>query len=53
MEQISDHPVVRCIERTGYPPWLARTRQGKWQFPFGTKGEDEDEQLHGGAAHLP
>ena len=21
MEQIPDHPVVRCMERTGYPPW--------------------------------
>lgn len=22
MEQIPDDPIVRAIERTGYPPWL-------------------------------
>ena len=22
MENIPDDPIVRCIERTGYPPWM-------------------------------
>ena len=22
MIQIPDHPVIACIERTGYPPWI-------------------------------
>lgn len=22
MLQIPDDPIVRCIERTGYPPWM-------------------------------
>ena len=21
MKQIPDDPIIRCIERTGYPPW--------------------------------
>jgi hypothetical protein len=22
MKQIPDDPIVRCIERSGYPPWM-------------------------------
>lgn len=22
MERIPDHPVIRSMERTGYPPWM-------------------------------
>lgn len=22
MRQIRDDPIIRCIERTGYPPWF-------------------------------
>ncbi len=22
METIPDDPIVRCMERTGYPPWM-------------------------------
>ena len=22
MQQIPDDPIIRCIERTGYPPWM-------------------------------
>ena len=24
METIPDDPIVRCIERTGYPPWMRK-----------------------------
>ena len=24
MREIGDDPIVRCMERTGYPPWFAR-----------------------------
>ena len=30
---IPDDPVLRCIERTGYPPWI----RDEWE-------EDEDEE---------
>lgn len=22
MEKITDDPIIACIERTGYPPWM-------------------------------
>ena len=22
MRQIADDPIIRCMERTGYPPWM-------------------------------
>lgn len=22
MQQLPDDPIIRCIERTGYPPWM-------------------------------
>lgn len=33
MLQIPDDPIIRCIERTGYPPWM----QGGYE-------DDEDEE---------
>lgn len=24
MKQVQDDPIIRCIERTGYPPWYGR-----------------------------
>lgn len=25
MEQIPDEPILRCMERSGYPPWMRGT----------------------------
>ena len=35
MMNIPDHPVIRSIERTGYPPWI----DADWE----EAEEDEDE----------
>ena len=31
MEQIADDPIIRCIERTGYPPWYGRDDDEEWE----------------------
>lgn len=28
MRSIPDDPVIACIERTGYPPWMAEAAAG-------------------------
>ena len=33
---IADDPTVRCMERTGYPPWMV----------YGGKNEEEQETEH-------
>lgn len=33
MKQIGDDPIVRCIERSGYPPWY---------FPGGIEYDERD-----------
>lgn len=48
MISIPDHPVVRSLERTGYPPWFRAADSGKRQFPSDMEGAEEDESLHGG-----
>jgi hypothetical protein len=25
MEQIRDDPIISCMERTGYPPWMQQS----------------------------
>ena len=35
---IADDPIIRCIERTGYPPWL----QGRWDDDEEHEFEEED-----------
>lgn len=42
MEDLPDHPVIRWIEKTGYPPRRAAKRR-----------RQDDEELYGGAARLP
>lgn len=27
MEDIPDDPIIRCMERTGWPPWLLDERE--------------------------
>ena len=36
MIQIPDDPIIRCIERTGFPPWL----QDDWE----DDEEDDDDE---------
>lgn len=35
MLQIPDDPIIRCIERTGYPPWFPD--------PAPDRGEDDED----------
>ncbi len=51
MERLPDHPVIRWMERTGYPPrYGARpaARCGEER-----RREDDDEELYGDPAQLP
>ena len=34
MEQIPDDPIIACIMRTGYPPWMQEGRSGEDTEPF-------------------
>lgn len=42
MWAIPDDPIISCIERTGYPPWM----QGDWEDEEEeeTDADDEEEQ---------
>lgn len=52
MEQIPDHPVIRSMERTGYPPRRARGRvRAVWLDP--REEDDDGEELHRDPARLP
>ena len=33
MRDIADDPIVRCLERSGYPPWVMR-KNGAESFPL-------------------
>lgn len=37
MVQIPDDPIIECMERTGYPPWIPEDDD-----PYGEGGDDED-----------
>lgn len=37
MIQIPDDPIIRCIERTGYPPWY----KDDWDYE-----EEEEEEYY-------
>ena len=46
MRSIADDPILRCIERSGYPPWLPGSRARTDTEPDAEPGgEDEDGQL--------
>ena len=42
MRDIPDDPIIRCAERTGYPPWLSKPQMDycldEWE-----EDEEEDE----------
>lgn len=40
MEQLRDHPVIRSIERTGYPSWM-KDEYDDGTVDFGWEDDDE------------
>lgn len=30
MYQIPDDPIIACMERTGYPPWMQEDEDDEW-----------------------
>lgn len=46
MKLINDDPIIRCIERTGYPPWMLRGGRGAelCGTDRDTDGKDEDDE---------
>ena len=52
MEQIPDHPVIRSMERTGYPPVRHRRRAGR-RWAESEKEDDDGKELYGDPARLP
>ena len=46
MKLIADDPILRCIERSGYPPWLSgRGTENETEPEPVPGGEDEDGEL--------
>ena len=46
MREIGDDPIVRCMERTGYPPWFFRGGTDQTERDAETdRGEDDDGKL--------
>ena len=46
MKLIADDPILRCIERSGYPPWLlGRGAKYDTEPENDAGGEDEDGHL--------
>ena len=37
---IPDDPVLRCIERTGYPPWI----RDEWEEEEDEEDQDDEEE---------
>ena len=40
MRLIPDDPIIRCIERTGYPPWI----RDEWEEEEDEEDDDEAEE---------
>lgn len=46
MREIGDDPIVRCMERFGYPPWLVWGGKNFEEREAGpARGEDDDGKL--------
>ena len=43
MKQIPDDPIIRCIERTGYPPWF----RDEIEYDDDDYYEEEDDTYYG------
>ena len=46
MERIADDPIVRHIERTGYPPWWKNLPDDDEDF----SGEDDSDVFYGNSS---
>jgi len=44
MRLIPDDPIISCIERTGYPPWMQDEWEGEEDEEEDDETEDEDER---------
>ena len=44
MRLIPDDPIISCIERTGYPPWMQNEWEGEEDEEEDDETEDEDER---------
>ena len=44
MREIGDDPIVRCMERSGYPPWMLRDGVDNEERDE-DRGEDDDAEL--------
>ena len=43
MKLIGDDPIIRCMERSGYPPWLCLDgRECDEREPGAARGEDDN-----------
>lgn len=40
MRLIPDDPIIRCIERTGYPPWI----RDEWEEEEDEEDQDDEEE---------
>lgn len=43
MRQIPDDPIIRCMERTGYPPWIDPDYEEPEEDSEEDLGEEEEE----------
>ena len=43
MEKIPDDPIIRCMERTGFPPWMDDDYEEEEEEPDGEPGFPDDE----------
>lgn len=43
MRDIPDDPIIRYIERTGYPPWLSKPQMDYCLDEWEENEEDDDE----------
>lgn len=42
MNSIRDDPIIACMERTGYPPWMQGRSYDEWDEDEWEEGEDGD-----------
>ena len=45
MKLIGDDPIIRCMERSGYPPWMLRDGRNNDEERDEDRGEDNDGDL--------
>ena len=46
--ELPDHPVIACIERTGYPPWMQEEDEDQCEYDYDAAYEEQrDMELFG------